>query len=224
MNVDLASLDTAPCPRYVAKAKEHGVIEHFLMDIIPNTVVGAFAEGEILQVLFFGDPVRLRAVRARRRAARPLLGAHRPGRARLLRHRRHRHEGWRRSGAFGAMAFTIGKYGVGTLLSLGHLMLALLRDLPHLHFRACSAPSPGSTGFSIFKFIRYIKEELLIVLGTSSSESVLPRMIAKMESARLRGVRGRPRDPDRLLVQPRRHLHLSHHGGAVPGAGDRTRT
>ena len=78
-------------------------------------------------------------------------------------------------------------------------------------------------GFSIFKFIRYIKEELLIVLGTSSSESVLPRMLAKMENLGRRQVGGRPGDPDRLLVQPRRHLHLPDHGGGLPGPGDQHR-
>ena len=78
-------------------------------------------------------------------------------------------------------------------------------------------------GFSIFKFIRYIKEELLIVLGTSSSESVLPRMLAKMENLGAdKSVVG-PGHPDRLFVQPRRHLHLSDHGGRVPGAGDEHR-
>jgi aerobic C4-dicarboxylate transport protein len=84
-------------------------------------------------------------------------------------------------GAFGAMAFTIGKYGVVTLLSLAKLMVAfyttcIIFIIFVLGFFAWLA------GFNIFKFIRYIKEELLIVLGTSSSESVLPRMIAKMEN------------------------------------------
>src|ERR1019366_5696783 len=84
-------------------------------------------------------------------------------------------------GAFGAMAFTIGKYGIGSLLSLGKLMgtfyltcllfiFVVLGTIARLH------------GFSIWKFIKYIKEELFIVLGTSSSESVLPRMMAKMEN------------------------------------------
>jgi len=84
-------------------------------------------------------------------------------------------------GAFGAMAFTIGKYGVGSLLSLGKLMgtfyatclffiFVVLGLIARLH------------GFSVWKFIKYIKEELLIVLGTSSSETVLPRMMAKMEN------------------------------------------
>ena len=70
------------------------------------------------------------------------------------------------------------------------------------------------------KFIRYIKEELLIVLGTSSSESVLPRMMAKLENLGVQEVGRRPRHPDRLLVQPRRHLHLPDDGGDVHRPGD----
>ena len=84
-------------------------------------------------------------------------------------------------GAFGAMAFTIGKYGLGTLVSLGKLMAAFyVTCLIFIFVRA--GHRRRLCGFSIFKFIRYIKEELLIVLGTSSSESVLPRMMAKMEN------------------------------------------
>ena len=73
---------------------------------------------------------------------------------------------------------------------------------------------------SIFKFVRYIKEELLIVLGTSSSESVLPRMMKKLENLGAQ-VGGRPGDPDRLLVQPRRHLDLPDHGRRVHRPGHR---
>ena len=95
-------------------------------------------------------------------------------------------------GAFGAMAFTIGKYGVGSLVSLGKLMgtfyltclvfiLVVLGIIARLH------------GFGIWKFIKYIKEELLIVLGTSSSESVLPRMMAKLENLGRQEIDRRPR-------------------------------
>jgi aerobic C4-dicarboxylate transport protein len=84
-------------------------------------------------------------------------------------------------GAFGAMAFTIGKYGVGTLLSLGKLMAAFYATCFVFIFIVLGTIA-WLSGFSIFKFIRYIKEELLIVLGTSSSESVLPRMIVKLEN------------------------------------------
>ena len=79
------------------------------------------------------------------------------------------------------MAFTIGKYGIGTLLSLGSLMAAFYTTCLIFIFGVLGLVG-WLCGFSIFKFIRYIKEELLIVLGTSSSESVLPRMLAKMEN------------------------------------------
>ena len=85
-------------------------------------------------------------------------------------------------GAFGAMAFTIGKYGVGSLLSLGKLMGTFYADLPGLHLRRARPASRDSTASRSGSSSSYIKEELLIVLGTSSSESVLPRMMAKMEN------------------------------------------
>ena len=86
-------------------------------------------------------------------------------------------------GAFGAMAFTIGKYGLGTLASLGKLMACFYATCLHLHLRRARHRSRALHGFSIVRFVRYMRDELFIVLGTSSSESVLPRMLAKMESA-----------------------------------------
>src|SRR3954454_14358046 len=178
MSVDVKSLDTRAIQGFVAKSKEQGTVQ-FLMDIIPNTVVGAFAQGEILQVLFFAIlfAFGLQALGERGKtlltvidqASYALFGV--VGiimKAEPIR-------------GFGAMAFTIGKYGVATLLSLAKLMLVfyltcIIFVVVVLGFFAWLA------GFNIFKFIRYIKEELLIVLGTSSSESVLPRMIAKMEN------------------------------------------
>ncbi len=178
MNVDASTIDTKSIQEYTTKAKEQSTVE-FLMHIIPATVVGAFAEGEILQVLFFGilfafalhflgergkpvlnfidtiAQVMFRIVGIIMKAA-PL-------------------------GAFGAMAFTVGKYGVGTLLSLGKLMAGFYATCL-IFILLVLGTIAFLNGFSILKFIRYIKEELLIVLGTSSSESVLPRMIAKMET------------------------------------------
>lgn len=84
-------------------------------------------------------------------------------------------------GAFGAMAFTIGKDGLGSLLSLGQLMATFYLTCLVFIFVVLGTTIARVHGFSIWKFIKYIKEELLIVLGTSSSEAVLPRMIAKME-------------------------------------------
>jgi aerobic C4-dicarboxylate transport protein len=178
MNVDPNSLDTQAIAAYTTKAASQSTVDFFL-HIIPSTAVGAFAEGDILQVLLFsllfafalhmvgerGEPVLnliddlaqvvFAIVNIIMRAA-PI-------------------------GAFGAMAFTIGKYGIGTLVSLGSLMAAFYTTCLIFIFVVLGTIA-RFTGFNIFKFIRYIKEELLIVLGTSSSESVLPRMIAKMEN------------------------------------------
>src|SRR5438876_8954128 len=149
------------------------------MNIVPSTIVGAFAEGEILQVLFFailfafslfllgerGKPV-LNFIDIVSHALFGVVGI-------IMR--------VAPLGAFGAMAFTIGKYGVGTLLSLGQLMAAFYTTCLIFIFVVLGTIA-WLTGFSIIKFIKYIKEELLIVLGTSSSESVLPRMIVKLEN------------------------------------------
>ena len=150
----------------------------FLLHIIPNTVVGAFAEGEILQVLFFAVLFAF---------ALHFLGARGKPLLHLVDQIAHVFFGIvgiimkaAPLGAFGAMAFTIGKYGIGTLLSLGKLMAGVYATCLLFIFVVLGVVC-WLAGFSIFKFVRYIKEELLIVLGTSSSEAVLPRMIAKME-------------------------------------------
>jgi aerobic C4-dicarboxylate transport protein len=178
MNVDASAIDTRAIQGFVAKSKEQGTVQ-FLMDIIPNTVVGAFAQGEILQVLFFAVlfAFGLQMLGERGKA---LLGV-----IDQASHALFAVVGIIMKaapiGAFGAMAFTIGKYGVVTLIALANLMVAFY--LTCIIFIVCVLGGVAwLAGFNIFKFIRYIKEELLIVLGTSSSESVLPRMIAKMEN------------------------------------------
>jgi aerobic C4-dicarboxylate transport protein len=178
MNVDAAAIDSKSIQQYAAKAHEQGVVD-YLTHIIPATVVSAFAEGEILQVLFFalmfafalsflGEPAKplLRII--------DLVGRGMFGVVAIIMKAAP-------VGAFGAMAFTIGKYGVGTLLSLGHLMAAVYATCLIFIFVVLGGIA-RLCGFSIVKFIRYIKEELLIVLATSSPESVLPRMIAKLEN------------------------------------------
>lgn len=178
MHVDAATLDTKAIAAYTEPGKMKGTVD-FLMGVIPTSVVDAFAKGDILQVLLFSV----------------LFGfaLHKfGGRGTLV------FDFIEKSshvlfdivgiimkvapiGAFGAMAFTIGKYGIDSLFSLGKLMgtfyltclifvFGVLGLIARLH------------GFSIVRFIKYIKEELLIVLGTSSSESVLPRMMEKMEN------------------------------------------
>src|SRR4051794_14705314 len=177
MNVDVSALDTKAIAAYTSKAAEQGTIE-YIMHIVPSTVVGAFAEGEILQVLFFALLFGF-ALFGLGEKGKPLLG--------IIDQTAHvffKIVGIVMKvapiGAFGAMAFTIGKYGVGSLVSLGQMMLAFYATCLIFVFLVLGAVA-RLAGFSIIKFIKYIKEELLIVLGTSSSESVLPRMIAKME-------------------------------------------
>jgi aerobic C4-dicarboxylate transport protein len=176
MNVDIATLDTKAIATYTAKAKEQGTIE-FLMHIIPSTVVGAFAEGEILQVLFIAIlfAFGLHSMGERGRPVLHLIDSTSTVFFKIV--------GIIMKvapiGAFGAMAFTIGKYGVGTLLSLGQLMAAFYLTCLLFIFGVLGVVA-RLTGFSVWRFIKYIKEELLIVLGTSSSESALPRLMTKL--------------------------------------------
>jgi aerobic C4-dicarboxylate transport protein len=178
MNIDPSALDTSSIANYTAKAGEQSTVE-FLLHIIPATVVGAFAEGEILQVLLFAILFAF-ALHWLGEKGRPLLH--------IIDQTAHVFFGIvgivmkvAPIGAFGAMAFTIGMYGLGTLVSLGSLMLGFYATCLIFVFGVLGFVC-WLCGFSILKFIRYIKEELLIVLGTSSSESVLPRMLAKMEN------------------------------------------
>ena len=178
MNVDPASLDTKQVAAYTGPGKMQGTVE-FLLAIIPNTVIDAFAKGEILQVLLFSV----------------LFGfaLHRfGGRGTLVFDMIEKSSHVLFSivgiimkvapiGAFGAMAFTIGKYGIDSLVQLGKLMGTFYATCLFFIFIVLGLIA-RLHGFAIWKFIRYIKEELLIVLGTSSSESVLPRMMAKMEN------------------------------------------
>ena len=178
MNVDARAIDTRSIQIYTTKAGQESTVD-FLMHIIPNTVVGAFAEGEIIQVLFFAILFAFGLFILGERG-KPLLNL-----IEMVSHSLFNVVGIVMRvapiGAFGAMAFTIGKYGVGTLLSLGKLMAAFYLTCLIFIFVVLGGIA-RLAGFSIWKFIKYIKEELLIVLGTSSSESVLPRMMNKLEN------------------------------------------
>ncbi|MDP3813613.1 dicarboxylate/amino acid:cation symporter [Pseudomonas sp.] len=177
MHIDVTTLNASGIATFVQAGAQQSTIA-FLLNVIPSTVVGAFAAGEILQVLFFsvlfgyalhrmgeyGKPV----LEFIERMAQVMFGI-----INMIMK-------VAPIGAFGAMAFTIGQYGVGSLVQLGQLMacfyitclffiLVVLGGIARAH------------GFSVLRFIKYIREELLIVLGTSSSESALPRMLTKLE-------------------------------------------
>jgi len=177
MNVDPATLDAKAVAVYAQQAESQGVVA-FLLDVIPNSVVGAFASGNILQVLLFAilfgfalhrlgnaGTVMFNVIESFSKVIFGVINM-------IMR--------LAPIGAFGAMAFTIGKYGVGSLVQLGQLIVCFYITCV-LFVVIVLGVIARWAGFNIFKFIGYIKEELLIVLGTSSSESALPRMLDKME-------------------------------------------
>lgn len=177
MHIDVSTLNASSVAAYAAAGAQQTTVG-FLLNIIPNTVVGAFANGDILQVLMFSVIFGFALHR---------LGSY--GKPVLDLIDRFAHVMFNiinmimklaPIGAFGAMAFTIGQYGVGSLVQLGYLMacfyVTCLAFILIVLGGICRAH-----GFSVLKLIRYIREELMIVLGTSSSESALPRMLAKME-------------------------------------------
>jgi aerobic C4-dicarboxylate transport protein len=184
MNIDVATLtvsasDASKLATYTQAAEKQGIVD-FLLHVIPTTFVDAFASGEILQVLLiallFG--FALHAAGPRGKPIYDVVDSFSQVLFRIIGMIMYLAP----IGAFGAMAFTIGSYGIGKLVDLAWLMgcfyltcllfiFVVLGGIARLH------------GFSITRFIKYIKDELLIVLGTSSSESVLPRMMTKMENA-----------------------------------------
>jgi len=176
-NADPHTLDTKSIAQYTEKTKALTTTD-FLLNIIPNTVFDAFAKGDILQVLLvavlFGFALSLLGERGR-----PVT--------KLIDEVSHAFFGMVNIimkaapiGAFGAMAFTIGKYGIASLLPLAKLMGSFYLTCVLFVFIVLGLIAKY-TGFSIGRFISYIKEELLIVLGTSSSESALPSLMRKLE-------------------------------------------
>jgi aerobic C4-dicarboxylate transport protein len=176
-DIDPSTLDPKAVASYVVRAKEDGIVAH-LMAIIPDTFVGAFAKGDLLQVLLvailtgfavarlpgIGTPV-IEAIDIAAKVLFRIIGI-------IVR--------VAPIGAFGAMAFTVGAYGLGALWNLVELILTFYAT-SLLFVLIVLGTVSRLCGFSIIRFLAYIKDELLIVLGTSSSETVLPHMIVKME-------------------------------------------
>jgi aerobic C4-dicarboxylate transport protein len=176
-NIDPAAIDPKAVSTYVTRAKDDSLVAH-LMAIIPDSFFGALARGDLLQVLLVsilsGFAISLMGkageeiASAIDKAARVFFGIIRI----IVR--------VAPVGAFGAMAFTIGVYGLGSLVNLGAL-IATFYATSLLFVLIVLGTIARLSGFSILRFIGYIKDELLIVLGTSSSETVLPHMMQKME-------------------------------------------
>ena len=179
LNIDPATLDTAAVRTYAEKAHDASIAK-FLLDIIPTTVVSALTDGSILQVLLvavlFG--ISLALVGASAAPILVLLDSISTVVFRMVALVMRVAP----VGAFGAMAFTIGKYGIGTLLSLGTLV-ATFYATSLLFVLVVLGAIARLNGFSIIALIRYLKAELLLVFGTSSSEAALPSLMNKMERA-----------------------------------------
>ncbi|MGB3126323.1 MAG: dicarboxylate/amino acid:cation symporter [Pseudomonas sp.] len=178
-NIDVKTLDSSAIAGFVGQAQHSEGVTSFLLNVIPGTFFDAFAKGEILPVLFISVLFGLGLVMVGEKA-RPLVGVINQASEVFF-----RIVGMISRvapiGAFGAIAFTIGKYGVGSLLPL--LKLVGTFYITAFFFVAVVLGSIARyAGFSIFKLMGYIKSELLIVLGTSSSESALPQLIQKLES------------------------------------------
>ncbi|SNT44231.1 aerobic C4-dicarboxylate transport protein [Granulicella rosea] len=176
MNVNAATLDAKSIAQYTADSKHLTAVD-FLLNIIPDSFAGAFTKGEILQVLLLAILTGLALATL---DVKPLVNA-----ARSVSHVMFKIVAYIMElaplGAFGAMAFTIGKYGVVTLIALGKLLLCVYITSIAFVFIVLGGML-YTQGISLWRFIVYIREELLIVLGTSSSESALPRMLVKMEN------------------------------------------
>lgn len=177
MHINPATLDASSIAAY-AKAGGEQTTVGFLLNVIPNTVVGAFANGDILQVLFFSVLFAFALQRMGEYGKLVLDFIERI--AQVMFGMINMIMKFAPLGALGAMAFTIGQYGVGSLVQLGQLMMCFYVTCV-LFVLLVLGSIARANGFSIIRFVRYIREELLIVLGTSSSESALPRMLNKME-------------------------------------------
>lgn len=179
MHIDPATLDTEKIAGYVSKAHE-STITAFLLNIIPSTVLSPLVEGDILQVLFVAILFGI-ALASIGEAGKPILTFFEQLTlpifklvAILMKAAP--------VGAFGAMAFTVGKYGIKSIGNMAYLIFAFYLTA-FFFVTVVLGLVARYNGFSIFKLLRYIKDELLLVLGTSSSESALPNLMRKLEKA-----------------------------------------
>jgi aerobic C4-dicarboxylate transport protein len=176
-NIDPATLDSGAVAHYVTRAKEESIVGH-LLNIIPTSFFDAFANGDILQILLIAILSGFAVSRMGDLGSRIARGIDTASAfffriiAMIVRAAP--------IGAFGAMAFTVGAFGLKALWNLGELILTFYATAILFVLLVLGGIARAS-GFSILRYLAYIKDELLIVLGTSSSETVLPHMIQKME-------------------------------------------
>jgi aerobic C4-dicarboxylate transport protein len=178
MNIDAAALNTSDAASYIAHAHQFISTSEFLLGVIPKTMASGFASGDILQILFFSVLFGFGLSAAGERA-KPMLNVIDAFSAGLF---------WiigvamkvAPIAAFGAIAFTVSKFGVGSLYSLGKLIGEFYLTI-FLFFILVLMPVAHYSGFNLLKLMRYIRAELLLVIGTSSSDSVFPQLLRKLE-------------------------------------------
>ena len=178
MNVDVATLNTTEAASYITSAREFVSTSEFLLNLIPRTIVSGFADGDILQILVVSVLIGFGLAAAGERAQ-PMLKVIDSFASGLF---------WiiglamkvAPIAAFGAIAFTVSRFGVGSLVSLGKLIGEFYFTCA-LFLVLVLWPIARYSGFSLFKLMRYIRAELLLVIGTSSSESVFPQLLTKLE-------------------------------------------
>jgi aerobic C4-dicarboxylate transport protein len=177
VNADVTRLDPKAVASYTTTAQHLSVVD-FLLNIIPTTIVDAFAKGDILQILLFSVLFGLALLH---------LGAKARGFVALIEQFSYGMFGvvgmimWVAAvGSFGAMAFMVGQFGIGSLVSIGKLFMDVVATCL-LFIVVVLGLASSWAGFNLWKLLKYIKEEILIVAGTASSETVLPRLMAKLE-------------------------------------------
>jgi aerobic C4-dicarboxylate transport protein len=178
MHIDAAHLDVSILAQYVKDPHPRGVVA-FAMSLIPETMLGAFDKGEVLPVLLLSLLFGF-SLNAYPKLGRPVL-AFTDGIAQILFRILAMIMRLAPLGAFGAMAFTVGRFGIRSVGSLGMLMVSFYVACA-LFIALILAPLARLHGFALWRLLRYMREELLIVLATSSTEPVLPRLIAKLEA------------------------------------------
>lgn len=178
MDIDPAHLDGAAVASYAHKAQHAGGALDFILNIVPNSVVGAFANGDMLPIIFFSLLLAIALARLGKRVEPfvDMLDMFLQGMFGVVRIAMFVAP----LGAFGGMAFTVGKYGIGTLASYGELILCLYVTSA-VFIVLVLGTVMRLCGLSLLQFLRYIKDELLVTLGTASTEAVLPQMLVKLE-------------------------------------------
>lgn len=177
MNIDAASLDAGAVRSYTAAAQSQSIAD-FLLHIVPNSFFSAFVQGDLLQVLFVSVLFAI-GLSHSGKAAQPLVGL--IGQMSKLFFRIVGFIMWVAPvGAFGAMAFTVGRFGAGSLITLGRLLIEFYAVCLLFTFVVFGGIA-RFMGLSILRLLNYIREELLIVAATTSSETVLPRLMQKLQ-------------------------------------------